>query len=301
VRARNIKPAFFSNEVLAALPCWQRLLFIGLWTVADREGRLENRPARIKMLLFPCDNVDIEAGIASLASAGFLTCYEVDGRRLIAIPAWRKHQNPHHKEAPSVLPAPSGQPCMDAKPEASPGQAPDKPATSPGQAPDTPEASPADSGSLIPDPGSPIPDPGTPIPDPGTPIPDPGMRTPDPGSLTPANSDRHCPHRDDDADDRALRFQDFWKVYPVHSHRHEASRQWKSKGCDAFADDVIAHVEMMKAKDDGWKRGYAPQPATYLNGNRWEDEPRGPTTERPSPMKAAIDAARAKLGNRDVH
>ena len=41
--ARNIKPAFFANEFLAELPCEARLLFIGLWTLADRRGRLEDR------------------------------------------------------------------------------------------------------------------------------------------------------------------------------------------------------------------------------------------------------------------
>jgi hypothetical protein len=48
-RARNIKPAFFKNEQLVELGMSTRLLFIGLWCLADREGRLEDRPKRIKM------------------------------------------------------------------------------------------------------------------------------------------------------------------------------------------------------------------------------------------------------------
>ena len=52
-RARNIKPAFFKNETLVELPVETRLLFIGLWTLADREGRLEDRPKRIKMEIYP--------------------------------------------------------------------------------------------------------------------------------------------------------------------------------------------------------------------------------------------------------
>lgn len=47
-RARNIKPAFFMNDELAEIDPLGRLLFIGLWTIADREGRLEDRPARHK-------------------------------------------------------------------------------------------------------------------------------------------------------------------------------------------------------------------------------------------------------------
>ena len=35
-RARNIKPGFFTNDVLADCDPLARLLFAGLWTVADR-------------------------------------------------------------------------------------------------------------------------------------------------------------------------------------------------------------------------------------------------------------------------
>lgn len=105
-RARNIKPAFFMNEVLVGLPFEYRLLFIGLWTLADREGRLEDRPVRIKMELFPADNVDTDAGLQALHDAGFILRYEADGARYIQVLTWRKHQNPHVKEAGSTIPAP---------------------------------------------------------------------------------------------------------------------------------------------------------------------------------------------------
>ena len=42
-RARLLKPGFFTNEDLCELPAFGRLLFAGLWTIADREGRLEDR------------------------------------------------------------------------------------------------------------------------------------------------------------------------------------------------------------------------------------------------------------------
>lgn len=65
-RARNIKPSFFTNDVLVELDPVYRLLFIGLWLLADREGRLENRPKKIKMELFPADNIDVKAGLDDL-------------------------------------------------------------------------------------------------------------------------------------------------------------------------------------------------------------------------------------------
>ena len=46
-RARNIKPALFKNEVLGVADPIATLLFIGLWTLADRRGILEDRPLQI--------------------------------------------------------------------------------------------------------------------------------------------------------------------------------------------------------------------------------------------------------------
>lgn len=135
-RARNIKPGFFRNEILVGLPFEFRLLFIGLWTVADRAGRFEDRPTRIKMELFPVDNVDVDAGLQALHKHGFITRYCIDGTRYCQVLAWDKHQNPHVKEAQSTIPAP------------------DENHVSLVQAPDKHPASPSDSlipSSLIPD------------------------------------------------------------------------------------------------------------------------------------------------------
>jgi hypothetical protein len=107
-RARNIKPGFFTNEELVELPFATRLLFIGLWTLADREGRLEDKPKRIKMNLFPADEIDVDKGLYDLQVSGFLVRYEVDGARYIQVLAFRKHQNPHRDEKPSSIPPVGG-------------------------------------------------------------------------------------------------------------------------------------------------------------------------------------------------
>ena len=104
-RARNIKPSFFTNEDLVELPLEDRLLFIGLWTLADREGRLEDRPKRIKMAVFPADNVDVDASLARLAKSGFIARYEARGIACIQVLNFAKHQNPHVREAASDLPS----------------------------------------------------------------------------------------------------------------------------------------------------------------------------------------------------
>lgn len=112
-RARNIKPAFFKNEDLAELDFATRLCFIGLWTEADREGRLEDRPKRLKMNIFPGDNVDMDKMLDDLARYDFIRRYQVDDMRLIRITKWHLHQSPHHTEKQSILPDEPEQPLFN--------------------------------------------------------------------------------------------------------------------------------------------------------------------------------------------
>lgn len=107
-RARNIKPGLFSNEFLAEIPAFDRLLFIGLWCLADREGRLEDRVKRIKMELFPCDTYDVNEGLTALANAKFISRYSVEDLAVIEIINFQKHQSPHGTEKDSALPDKNG-------------------------------------------------------------------------------------------------------------------------------------------------------------------------------------------------
>jgi hypothetical protein len=105
-RSRNIKPGFFKNELLAECSPWARLLFIGLWCMADRAGRLEDRPKRIKAELFAFESFPVSPLLDELQSLGFITRYTVDDGDFIQVVNFSKHQNPHYKERASVLPAP---------------------------------------------------------------------------------------------------------------------------------------------------------------------------------------------------
>lgn len=105
-RARNIKPGFFKNDLLAECSPLARILFVGLWCEADREGRLEDRTKRIKAECLPYDDCDVSALLDELNVRGFICRYEVNGSHYIAIPEFLKHQNPHCKEQTSSIPAP---------------------------------------------------------------------------------------------------------------------------------------------------------------------------------------------------
>lgn len=112
-RIRSIKPSFFRNEELAELSFATRLFFVGLWGEADREGRLEDRPRRLKAAIFPYDSdeslgMSIEQMIDELAARGFVQRYEVSGQRYVMVPNFARHQLISRDEAPSEIPGPDG-------------------------------------------------------------------------------------------------------------------------------------------------------------------------------------------------
>lgn len=97
-RARNIKPAFFDNDLLAEIEPLGRLLFIGLWTIADHKGDLIYREKRIKAQILPYDNCDIKKIMINLDKSGFIRFYS-DGESIyLNIMNFSKHQNPHKNE-----------------------------------------------------------------------------------------------------------------------------------------------------------------------------------------------------------
>lgn len=104
-RARNIKPSFFKNELLGQADPLLGMLFISLWTLADKAGRLEDRPLRIKAETFPYrDGLDINVYLTELLALGFIDRYEVDGLKIIEVVNFVKHQTPHSTEKVSELP-----------------------------------------------------------------------------------------------------------------------------------------------------------------------------------------------------
>jgi hypothetical protein len=153
VRARNLKPGFFKNEQLAELPPLTRILFQGLWCLADRRGRLEDRPKRIKAEVLPYDDWDVDRALDDLARAGFIVRYEIDGTRYIQVVNFERHQSPHVREPESTIPPPPDTGAAADTPEPSTTAAPDEHGAGPVPKPDEHEASPSDSGFLTPDSG----------------------------------------------------------------------------------------------------------------------------------------------------
>ncbi|MEO9497683.1 MAG: hypothetical protein ABJG42_24630 [Vibrio splendidus] len=97
-RARNIKPAFFTNDELAEIEPIGRLLFIGLWTIADCNGNLEWREKKIKAQILPYDSCETKEIMINLDKSGFVRFYSDGGKVYLNITNFDKHQNPHKNE-----------------------------------------------------------------------------------------------------------------------------------------------------------------------------------------------------------
>jgi hypothetical protein len=111
-RARNIKPGFFESDDPAKVGYPQRLLWIAMWTLADKEGRLEYRPTRLKKYAFGFDPATVEEvaqWVHDLHGAGLIVLYSVGSVEVIQCVNFLKHQRPHYKDPESEFPPPSGQ------------------------------------------------------------------------------------------------------------------------------------------------------------------------------------------------
>lgn len=104
-----IDPSFWTDEKLGTLSPYVRLLFMGLISQADDDGRLNGHPALIRSLIFPYDMDitvnDVEEWLASLHERNVILRYEVDHQKYIAVINFSKHQTINKKQD-SKLPPP---------------------------------------------------------------------------------------------------------------------------------------------------------------------------------------------------
>jgi hypothetical protein len=94
-RIRTIKPDIWRDPDFNELPPQARLLFIGLISNADDEGRIAGSDQMIKSIVFPVDQVSLKAfkgWLDTIHSLGLARRYTVAGKPYVDIPNWGKHQ-----------------------------------------------------------------------------------------------------------------------------------------------------------------------------------------------------------------
>ena len=242
MRARSIKPGFFKNEELAACGPWPMLLFCGLWMLADRAGRLELRPERIRAELFPYQQRPAGARrcpqvldmLKALEASNFIQSYHVNGCNYIQITNFSKHQNPHIRELESSIEAPGEH-----------------------------------SASIL------LAGPSTVL----APLtPDSGLRTPH--SLTPpAPSDdftlmsKELVVEPEVQTPSGTWFSEWWKIYWLHKARASAEKAFRNHvHCWSRFQRVMTATREQTPEMLSREPSKRPYGATWLNGERWDDE-----------------------------
>lgn len=114
MRIRTVKPAFWTDRGVAALPLAVRLHFIGTWNYVDDEGKGEDDARLLKAALWPLDDSvtarKVEGFMGTLAEHGMIVRYEVEGERYFRVSHWN-HQRidkPQASNYPDPLPEDSG-------------------------------------------------------------------------------------------------------------------------------------------------------------------------------------------------
>lgn len=100
-----MKPFIWEDERFGHLTDVSKLVFIGLITISDDEGRFRTLPSYLSGRLFPYDPRGVRKvakGLRELADTGLICLY---GGQYGYLPGWEKHQRISHR-TPSLLPSP---------------------------------------------------------------------------------------------------------------------------------------------------------------------------------------------------
>jgi hypothetical protein len=67
-------------------------------------------------------------------------------------------------------------------------------------------------------------------------------------------------------------FAKFWVAYPKKQGKRDALRAWTKLQPDGPLQEKILFAIVAQARSKQWQEGYIPLPATWLRGERWDDE-----------------------------
>lgn len=108
-RRRMIDPKFWGDETIGKLDAQERLFYIGLFSLADDEGRICGSPAYLRSQIYPYDDTPLDSIVTwtlHLKDIGLIHIYDDptgNGSTYIDHPKWLKYQRIDNP-APSLLP-----------------------------------------------------------------------------------------------------------------------------------------------------------------------------------------------------
>ena len=83
-------------------------------------------------------------------------------------------------------------------------------------------------------------------------------------------TNNHKPLTKNHKPDYDIQFDAFWIMYPKKVGKEAARKAWFKNKPDI--DSVIKAIQWQEVSSQ-WKKGFIPNPSTYINQHRWLDEP----------------------------
>jgi len=83
-------------------------------------------------------------------------------------------------------------------------------------------------------------------------------------------TNNHKPLTKNHKPDYDIQFDAFWIMYPKKVGKEAARKAWLKNKPDI--DSVIKAIQWQEVSSQ-WKKGFIPNPSTYINQHRWLDEP----------------------------
>ncbi len=225
-RIRTIKPEFWTSEQVTECSVSARLLFIGMWNFCNDWGRCPDSPGRLKMQIFPADNMNIHDLLTELSVNGLIHRYSVDGKGFIQVIGW-SHQVINRRAKRSLYPAPP--PLTEDSRRRNTKKEPPLP--------------PKKEAPLIP----------------------PKKEHPS----TPPKEDSSISLNGFDSTD----FESWWEHVPRKIGKGQARRAFNTARKKADLKTLIAGIKKFTESVRNEDAEFIAHPATWLNGERWLDEP----------------------------
>lgn len=253
-RMRYIKPEFWTDSRMVQLSIPARLFYIGTWNFAlCDKGHLEDDPLRLKMQVFPADNVDVVALLDELMAAGRIVRVTDGQTTWLQIRTLPVHQKTDPRWKPRC-------PACNASANLSETQESLGEALTSGNAPiaavlDLPAANLSETLPNSPQEGR-------------------------GGERRGGNLSRPATASPDT-------FTTWWKAWPRKEAKAKAQAAYTKAIRTVDPDELLRlTAEWFRARPD-LEPQYIPLPASWLNARRWEDEP--PTaTKRPATRGAGF-------------
>ena len=256
-RKRMIDPNIWHSEDFSRLSILAKLLFIGMFSMADDYGKGKAKPVYLKSVIFPYDDamrlIDVEKALSEIGTNMSVTLYANNGNNYYKLNNWNLWQKVE-RPSESRIPEPCETEAKDTIHRTLGEDSSNAPRTL-GEVPLLKESninikekeykkeeekenkanSPSDEGGD--------------------------------GAVFPKNQNE--------------RFNAFWTAYPRKVGKGEAEKAWKkAKINDSLFGKILEAIEKSK-KSEQWSKDngrYIPNPATWLNQKRWDDE-LAPSTE----------------------